>query len=228
MLSRIFNVDNPVFRAIGTLGNIIILNWIWLICSLPVITMGASTTALIYACIKLHRHEGYVWSNFFHSFKENFKQSTILFLIFLFVGIMLGADMILGNQMRSTAGNILQAAACVLALPWFLTLLYVFAVQSRFVNSVKNTIRYAFLVALRNMGATIQIALIVILAVWLNTTIVLFNYATISAGFGLVAYCCSFYYGRVFKKYIVEDEPKTPEELLEEESRETYGKIGQE
>lgn len=204
MLRRIFNIDNPVFRAIGTFGNIVILNWLWLLCSLPVITMGASTTALVYASMKLHRREGYVWQNFFHAFKENFKQSTVIFVIFLFAGVMLGADMILGNQMHTAFGTTLKIAACIVAVPYFLTLLYVFAVQCRFVNSVKNTIRYSFFVSLRNMRDTIQMALIVILLVYLNTTIVLFNYATVSAGFGLAAYFCAAYYERVFKKYILE------------------------
>ncbi len=74
MLKYLFDVENPVFQAIYTVGKIAMLNFMWLICSLPVFTMGASTTALIYACMKLHRREGYIWSNFFTSFKENFKQ----------------------------------------------------------------------------------------------------------------------------------------------------------
>lgn len=213
MWNKVFDVDNPVFRAIGTFGNIILLNFLWLICSLPVVTMGASTTALIYACMKLHRKEGYVCRNFFHSFRENWKQSTALFLIFLCVGAALGADMILGNQMQTAFGSLLKAAACILAVAYFITLLYVFAVQSRFVNRVKDTIRYAFFIALRNLADTIQIALIVILLVYFNTTIVLVNYLTIVFGFGLTAYFCSAYYERIFNKYIParEDGPEKGE-----------------
>lgn len=206
MWSKVFDIDNPVFRAIGTFGNIIVLNVLWLICSLPVVTMGASTSALLYACMKLHRKEGYVCRNFFHAFKENFRQSTILFLLFLFAGVMLGADMILGNQMRTGFGTFLKTAACVLAIPYFITLLYVFAVQCRFVNRVPDTIRYAFFVALRNPVDTIQLALIVILAAFANTTVVLVNYFTIVFGFGLTAYCCTAYYNRVFRKYMPKEE----------------------
>ena len=101
MLDRIFNVDNPVFRAINTIGKIFLLDMLWLICSIPIFTMGASTTALIYACMKIKDDEGYVTSNFFKSFKENFKQSTAIFLIYLVVGIVLAADFILGNQVEN-------------------------------------------------------------------------------------------------------------------------------
>lgn len=202
MLKKIFDVDNPVFRVIGLFGNIVILNMLWLFCSLPVVTMGASTTALLYACMKLHRGEGYLWTNFFHSFRENFKQATALFVIFLVAGVMLGADLILGNQMGTQSGRLLQAAACVVAVPYLITLLYVFAVQSRFVNSVKATIRYAFFVGLRNIVYTIQMAMLVGLLVWANTTIVLFNYFTLVFGFGLTAYFCTLYYERIFAKYL--------------------------
>ena len=71
MWNRIFDVDNAVFRAIDTIGKIFILNLYWVICSLPIFTIGASTSALLYASMKLHDKEWYVTSNFFSSFKEN-------------------------------------------------------------------------------------------------------------------------------------------------------------
>ena len=91
MWNRIFDVDNAVFRAIDTIGKIFILNLYWVICSLPIFTIGASTSALLYASMKLHDREGYVTSNFFSSFKENFKQATEIWLIYLVIGILLGS-----------------------------------------------------------------------------------------------------------------------------------------
>ncbi len=205
MLKYLFDVENPVFQAINTIGKIFALNFIWLICSLPIVTIGASTTALIYASMKLHDKEGYIWKNFFSSFKENFKQSTILFLLFLAGGLIIMADVTLGNQAGSSLGKVVRLAAFILAVPYFLTSLYVFAVQSKFVNSIKDTIRYAFFVSLRNFKDTLQMALLVILLVWANTTIVLANYLTIACGAGMLAYFCSAYYNRVFKKYIPEE-----------------------
>ena len=98
MWNRIFDVDNAVFRAIDTIGKIFILNLYWVICSLPIFTIGASTSALLYASMKLHDREGYVTSNFFSSFKENFKQATEIWLIYLVIGILLGFDFVMGNQ----------------------------------------------------------------------------------------------------------------------------------
>ena len=208
MLKYLFDVENPVFQAIYTVGKIAMLNFMWLICSLPVFTMGASTTALIYACMKLHRREGYIWSNFFTSFKENFKQSTVLFLLFLLAGVILGADMVLGNQSGTGYGRMMKIGACILAVPYALTLLYVFAVQSKFVNTVKDTIRYSFFVALRNCKDTFQLLILVVLTIWANTTVALVNYITIIFGIGALAYFCSAYYIRVFERYVPKEEQR--------------------
>ena len=215
MLKRLFHYDNPIFRAINTIGEIIILNFMWMICSLPIVTIGASTTALMYSCMKLHYHEGYPWFNFLASFKENFKQSTGLFLLYAVAGAVLAADMVLGNQAKNSYGTFMKVTACVLAVPYFLSLLYVFGVQSRFVNKVKDTIRYSFFLAVRSWKATLQMALLIVVVVFANTTVALVNYITLMFGAGFIAYFLSAYYNRVFEPYM----PKSEEELEEEQAQ---------
>lgn len=213
MLDRIFNPDNPVFRTINNIGKLFLLDMLWVLCSLPIFTMGASTTALIYACMKMKDDEGYVTSNFFHSFKENFKQATVIFLLYAVVGGILAADFVLGNQIEQRQlGLMLQIAAGILAIPYFLSLLYVFGVQSRFVNTVKDTIRYAFFMSLRNMKSTIQMAILVVLFVWVNTTVLLANFLCLIFGIGLMGYFFAFYYRHAFEKYL---NPKK-EEVVEQ------------
>lgn len=204
MLSRIFDTDNVVFRFFTTLGYIWWLHILWLVCSLPLFTMGASTTALCYSCMKLREKEGYVTKNFFHSFRENFRQSTILFLLFLVVGSLLALDMIIGNQMDSVLGKMVRYGAIALLIPYCMTLVYVFAVQAKFVNPIAKTLRYAFGVALKYLGYTIQMFLIVAAVVVLNTTIVLFNVITLSIGVGIVAYVLAIYYHRIFGELLAQ------------------------
>ncbi len=216
MLKRFFHYDNPVFQAINTIGEIIILNFMWMLFSLPVFTIGASTTALMYSCMKLHHHDGYPWSNFWTSFRENFKQATALFFIYFIAGGILAADMILGNQARNSYGTFMKVAACVLAIPYFLTLLYVFGVQSKFVNRVKDTIRYSFFLAIRNWKATLQMAILVVVVVWANTTVGLVNYLTIMFGAGFIAYFFTAYYNRVFEPYLPKDEDEIEDEIEEQ------------
>ena len=76
--------DNPVFSFMGKLGDVVLLNLTWLLCCVPVATIGASTTALFYVARKICLDEDYrVWHDFFHSFRANWKQATGLWLVLL-------------------------------------------------------------------------------------------------------------------------------------------------
>lgn len=206
MLERIFNIDNVVFRGIDKVGKIFLLNMLWLVCSLPIVTMGAATTALVYSSMKLHDNEGYWHQNFFSAFKENFKQATVIFLLYLAVGALLAADFMLGGQAGNSFGFFMQICAGIVAVPYFLSLLYVFGVQAKFVNPVKATIRYSFFMALRNMKDTLQMAILMIFFVWINTTTLLANFLSIIYGFGLLGFFFAAYYRKTFKKYLSAEE----------------------
>ena len=202
MLNRIFNVDNAVFRFFQTIGYIWWLHILWLVCSLPVITLGASTTALCYSCMKLHRKEGYVTRNFFHSFRENFGQATILFLFFLITGGILLFDFMICGQMDAAIGGFFRCGAAALLIPYGMTLLYAFAVQARFVNPPGKTLRYALLVSGKYFRYTFQMMLVAAAVLFLNTTIVLVNFVTLSFGVGMLMYILTFFYEKIFTELI--------------------------
>lgn len=202
MLSRIFNADNAVFRFFQMVGEIWWLHFLWLVCSLPVVTLGASTTALIYSCMKLRKREGYATRNFFHSFRENFRQSTLLFLFFVVCGSILMMDLLLCRHLDSFIGQFIKYGAAALMIPYFMTLLYAFAIQAKFVNSVKKTLQYAFALAGKYFVYTLQMALIVAGFLALNTTIVLVNFITLSIGVGVVVYILSLYYDKIFSEIV--------------------------
>lgn len=203
MLRRMFDTDNIVFRCIATFGYLWWLHILWLVCSLPIITLGASTTALCYSCMKLHNKEGDVTKNFFRSFKDNFRQSTIIFIILVVVGVFLIIDIfIIGRSTNSLAGNIVKYCAITFLIPYVLTVLYAFAVQARYINSVVDTIKYSFVLALRNIGSTFQIICIISVVFMLNSTIVLMNFITVSMGVGVIMYVLTIYYNRIFAKIL--------------------------
>lgn len=203
MLARIFDADNAVFRFFHTVGDIWWLHVLWLVCSLPVITLGASTTALLYSCMKLRNREGYITRNFFHSFRENFRQSTILFFFFVLTGGILALDLILTGHTDSVSGRLIRYGAAALIIPYFMMFLYAFAIQAKFVNPVKKTLQYAFVVAMKYFHYTLQMALVVAALILLNTTIVLINFITLSIGIGVVAYILSIYYNKIFSQMLL-------------------------
>lgn len=205
MLARIFDYDNAVFRFITKVGYIWWLNILWIICSIPIITIGASTSALIYGCMKLKKEEGTVTHNFFHSFKDNLKQATAIWLLYLVVGILLFGDLIFWNYMDNSSIKLIRTITIACLVPYSLSMLYVFAVQAKFVNTVKRTIQYSFVLSIRHFKDTILMLVIVGAVIYLNvTTIILVNFVTLNIGIGILAYVLSLYYAKVFARYCPE------------------------
>lgn len=206
MLAKLFDYDNVVFRFIAKVGYIWWLNILWLICSLPVITMGASTTALIYSCMKLQKEEGYPTANFFKSFKENFAQATVIFFLAAIVGALLAGDLIYWNQMDNSNKKLIWAVTIALMVPYCLTLLYVFAVQSKFVNKIKRTIQYSFVLSIKYFKYTFPMLVIVAAVIYVNAvTVVAVNFITLNIGIGITVYLLALYYSKIFAHYIEKD-----------------------
>lgn len=206
MLDHIFSSENAVFRTMNTIGYIWYLNILWVICSLPIITIGASTSALVYSCLKLRNQEGYVTRNFMKSFRDNFKQSTLLFLIYAVVGVILVLDLILGKGTEGAIGQVVRLGSFILLFPYGMSLLYVFAIQSKFINTIKNTIFYSFVLGIRHFKFTLQMMILVGAVIYFNVTYLLANYIMLSIGIGFLGYFLSAYYQRIFENYIPKDQ----------------------
>src|SRR5699024_1479033 len=103
---NLFSYDSMLSRFLYLVGDIVTLHFLWLLCSLPIVTMGASTTALYYSCMKrIRTNEGYPTRNFFKSFKENFRQSTLIWLGMVIIGLILFFDLRIGMQADGMIGN---------------------------------------------------------------------------------------------------------------------------
>ena len=161
------------------------LNLLWFICSLPIVTIGASTTALYYASLKLVREEdSSLTRQFFRSFRENFKQATVLWLILLGVGLFLGADgYILYHLRLSAAGplavmwTLLLAVVFAAAVIYVIVLLYVFPLTASVQNTNRAMLKNAFLIGTHYLFATILIfavhfAMFFVVVAWFTPLIV--------------------------------------------------------
>jgi len=92
-MGKLFNLDSPVFSFLNKAADLIWLNILTFICCIPVVTIGASMTALNYVVLKMVRNEeGYITRSYFKSFKQNFKQATVIWLIVLAVIMVLAGD----------------------------------------------------------------------------------------------------------------------------------------
>ncbi len=213
-MKGIFSYDNPVMHFIGKFWDVLILNILWLICSIPIFTIGASTTAVYYVTLKLARDDdGYTIRSFFHSFKQNFRQATIIWLILLLTGIILIADLwfvLTANIVPAGTLRILATALFLgLLIVWFVVLTYVFPVLARFYGTVRQTITNAFLLSVRYILYTIGIVLIDAVVVVLTITSLP---VLTMLGFALIAFLNSFLLEGVFKKIIPKEE-RDPQEM---------------
>lgn len=204
-MASFFNYDNPVWRFIGKFFDIMILNLLWVICSIPIVTIGASTTAVYYVTLKLVRdEESSTIKSFFKSFKENFKQSTIIWLILLVAGALIGFDLYFFLQAdASTLRTVMIAIFGGFMIIYLSITLFVFPIQAKFYNPVKRTLFNAFFMSIRHFLQTLGMLIIDIglLAVGLFLVPVL-QALFFLFGFPLFAFINSFVFTGIFDKYI--------------------------
>lgn len=213
---NIFSIDSHLGRFLYWTADIFVLNILWVICSLPIFTIGASTTALYYAMMKRQRRdEGYIHINFFNSFKSNFKQSTVIWLIMLFIGMVLYSDLCIGLYFNNTQGNdigkIFIISSIILFIPYLFILIYIFPVQAKFENTIKNNLKNALLMSIGHLGYTFLIILIIGSFIFLTLTSRAFIGVEILFGVSLLAFLTGNIFITIFRKHL----PNELEEDLE-------------
>lgn len=168
-MGEFFNLDNKFFQGMGKIIDCICLSMLWLLLCVPIVTAGASTTALYYTINKVIRNNrGYMASEFFHAFKTNFKQSTIVWLILLLLYAIMGFDCYVMYQ-YAKAGVSYGAIYIVFAvLMMFATMwaIYLFPYIARFENSTKAILKNGALIALSNLWKTLLLFAILVAALF--------------------------------------------------------------
>ncbi len=161
MLRGLFDLDNPLMRFLSRVADVLILNLLFVVCSIPIFTIGASLTALYYCFFKMKDNEdGYLIKRFFHSFKENFKQATIMWLVMLLLAVILAFEFLMYRTVDGTMGTVMRALVFVGLIFWYLMNTYVFALLSRFYNTIGNTFKNAALLMFANGPRSIVIVII--------------------------------------------------------------------
>ena len=153
------NPDSRIMSFLAKLGDMFILNVLYLVCCIPIVTIGAATTALYYNTLKMaENRESYVWREFLRTFKENFKQATIIWMIILVIGAVLVGDfLVMGGIGSQALASVTAIVVIVVGVFLILTAVYVFPVLARFDNSVLNIMKYALLMAIRHLPSTVVI-----------------------------------------------------------------------
>lgn len=132
----------------------------WLVCCLPVVTVGAATSALYYASMKNHLGEGTIIRNFFRAFVRDFKQSLLLELIVVAVAGVLIVDLYVLPQMDIPLGGLVQVVLTVVAVLGIAMLSYLFPLVARYENTMVQRFQNAVFMSLMNFHYTLLIVAI--------------------------------------------------------------------
>ena len=182
---RFFSYESKFSQLLLKLCYACYLNLLWAVCSLPIITIGASTTALYYACLKVVRDEdSHVAAQFFHAFKEDFKQATALWLILLGIGLFLGTDGYILYHLRlmsegpmSVLWTLILALVIGAAVFLVIELEMIFPLLASVENSNRAMLKNAFLIGTHYLFATILVfavhfAMFFVVVAWFTPLIV--------------------------------------------------------
>lgn len=206
-MGHFFSSEGPLMTYLIKIRDWMFLSVLWLICSIPVITFGVSTTAMYYVTLKMAKNEEVpVMKSFFKSFKENFKQGVLLTLIVLIVGALLALDCLYFSRVSGTKGAISTGVFCAVSVCFLVLVFYSFPFMAQFSNSVSGILKSAVVLAIRNLKRTgiillLHAAPVVLRFVAYEVYMSMFPLWLFLAP-GLIAYLCSLCHVKSFAPLI--------------------------
>ena len=213
---NIFEEGSPFQRFLNRTADLLILNLVALLMCLPVITIGASLTAMHYVLLKMVRgEEGYIVKSYFRSCKRNFVQATALWLIFLVVWSLMGSNLYMIIRGSGRYPIWLPSSMLVGALLLIMIMIYTFAMLSRFDAGVFHTLINAVMLTFGEMPRSLEMLVITIVppAAFFFSSILL--PVLVLFGLSVPGYACAMIYDPIFRKIekqIAEEEADLPEE----------------
>ena len=205
-MGNLFNVDNPFFTTISKICDILFLSVVWLILCIPIITIGPASTAMYYAVVKVIRRErGYLFREFFKSFRMNFKRAAIMGVILTITFAVLFFDISYSWQLmnaKASKGSLLFGVFIALTFLALSFTIYVFPILSRFEMTVKQLFRATVFMSMRHILFTLVMAVVTVasaILIFLIPFLIFFLPAT-------TVLLNSFLMEKVLKKYMPQSE----------------------
>ena len=201
ILGGFFSIDGAFYKFGNAIADIMILSVLWILFSIPLITIGASTTALYYVTTRrISDKEGYLLKDFFSSFRSNFKQATVLWLFWVFLFVLVIANINLLNQIdfNPLLASFLLPLQVVLMVELIMIWVYLFPLTARFDMGFRQTLKSAFFMANRHFLTTLT-SLVTGTAIFLSAVFIF--EPIIFVAMGAFAYVNSYMIMNLFKRY---------------------------
>lgn len=237
----LFDMNGPLMNALRKLANIILCNIAFCLLSLPLFTVGAALAAL-FTCMQAiltDDEDDIIIKQYWDAFRQNFKQATVIWLLCLVVFAFLGMYYLIVSSMAGMMGRVYRISFFMMCIIFLFGFQYFFPMQARYVNTVKNTLKNAWLLSIAALPWTILSIALVIAAVYISffmnpSGVHLAVFLWGMAGFGIVAYLNSFFFQKAFQvidpekmevkhqapkeAVFLDEEHRTAEEFFQESS----------
>lgn len=203
-MDPIFDPNGKIIDLLWKPIHIMFLNLLWVLFSLPIVTIGASTAAMYSVMIKMKNGlEGKIFFDFWDAFRENFRQATIIWLIILFSAFVFTTDIVYFLNMGGFAGTFFAMIFFGLDVALLLMTMYVFPLQAIFDNKIITTVKSAFFLSFRHLLWTV-----LLLATHIATVILAWLYWPVIGWFlfGLAAFLNAGIFNHIFKGYYAKAE----------------------
>lgn len=198
-------------RGLETFGNIFLVNILFILFSIPIVTVGASLTAMYTVMLRIVRKEDSVTGRgFVNAFRENFKKATVIWLMLIAACVVIYGELVYVTNFTGPIVQFYSILAMAEVVLLVITLPFLFPLVARYDNTVWNTIKNAFLLSVSNLGAWLKVALAWFAPIALSAyyPVLFFStwYLWIIIGFGLIGFGTSHTINRVFKRAMEQQE----------------------
>ena len=211
----IFSLDSAFGKFMDKVWKWIALNFLCLVCSIPILTIGPAFAALFYVSMKMTQGKDVsVIKDYFRAFKQNFKQGFVIHIIMLLIAVVILLNLYYCKQLQN--GYVFykywEILLYVIAFIYMMTLIYVYPLLATFKNTVKGTLQNALLLPFTHIGWTLLMVAIIVVPLYLcyvNADIMkwgLFFYML--CGFAVIAFIHSKIFIKIFNQYSKDVENK--------------------
>ncbi len=190
-------LDSRLYRWLEVFTNLLILDLIWLVSCLPVITIYPATTAMFGVTRDwVRKGDTGILGVFVARFRENFKQSFGIGLLWTLIGLGLGLDLYLVVQMAPLPKTVFGSLLAIMLLLYTFTSLYLFPVMVHYDAGWQTVLKNSFLLSISQLGITIRCLLILAIAVAISYVVPL----TLILTGSVTAYLIYHYCNRAFER----------------------------
>lgn len=216
-MKNFFKMEGKFFNILSKIADLLWLNLLTILCCVPVITAGASITAMYSVTLAMVKNEeGYLTKSFFKAFAANFRQATAMWAVILAGTLVILADVhIIGNYAPQFKIWLL-VPMCFIVIVLLALFLYVFPLQAYFRNTIRGTMGNALKLSVAHLPYTVVFLIrqaMPVIVIYYVTNIGFL--VALGWGFAGIGYLCSFAYHGIFRKYEVQEDLDITREEME-------------